>query len=335
MRRSRCSRRLLALVLLGLAGHQAAQPATAQTAPSPQVDFLLLPVGARAAALGQAAVTDGGTSEAVFWNPAGLALLTRTELAVHHYNSFFGPGDAVVLAVPSPSTGTFAAGAYVVDYGNFDVTPPSPGGPPPGPIAIATVRNIALSLNYATTVAGGLSAGIGYKLVQFRVDCSGDCTDVPPSIGTTHSVDAGLLVAPPNGRLAFGAALRHLGFRLQVNNQAQADPLPTSLQVGARWQVVPPPAVGEGLDLRVAADVRSRVRHGVSDPLLLLGIDAGVRDVVRLRGGYAFLDSDARGPSVGVGLAYASFAFDLARVFFANDNIGEQEPVHLSLRLFF
>ena len=97
-------------------------------------------------------MTDGGSTEAVFWNPAGLAAVSRAELAVHHYASFFGPGDAVVVALPSPSLGTFAAAAYVVDYGNFDVTPRSPGGPPPGPIAVATVRNIALSLSYAGTI---------------------------------------------------------------------------------------------------------------------------------------------------------------------------------------
>src|SRR3990172_7373535 len=105
MRRSRCSRRLLALVVFGLAGPWGARAAAAQDAPPPQGDFLLIPVGARAAAMGQAAVTDAATSEAVFWNPAGLALLTRSELAVHHYASFFGPGDAVVLAVPSAGIG--------------------------------------------------------------------------------------------------------------------------------------------------------------------------------------------------------------------------------------
>jgi hypothetical protein len=336
MRRSRCNRRLLALVVFGLvqAGGRA-QPATAQTAPSPQVDFLLIPVGARAAAMGQAAVTDAATSEAVFWNPAGLALLPRSELAVHHYSSFFGPGDAVVLAVPSAGIGAFALAAYIVDYGNFDVTPASPGGPPPGPIAIATVRNIALSASFATTVGGAVSAGIGYKLVQFRVDCSGDCSDVPPSVGTTHSVDVGALWRPGGRRVSIGVALRHIGFKLQVNNQAQADPLPTTLQAGASWVAFPPPATGDGFDIRVAADVQARARRGVSDPVLLIGLDAGVRELVRLRGGYAFLNSEARGPSLGIGLSYASFAFDLARVFFANDPIGEEEPVHLSLRLFF
>lgn len=334
MRPGRSSRRLLALLLSGLAAVPGPRPARAQ-APPPQVDFLLLPVGARATATGQAAVTDAGTSEAVYWNPAGLATITHSELAVHHYASFFGPGDALVFAVPSPRIGTFAASVYIVDYGNFDVTPPSSGGPPPGPIAVASVRNVALALSYATTVAGGVTAGLNYKLVQFRVDCSGDCTAVPASVGTTHAVDLGWQVRVAGGRAVIGAAVRNLGFKLQVNNQAQADPLPTTLQFGVGWRALQPPADRDGFDVRVVGDVRTRLRSGIRDPLLLLGLDAGVRQLVRLRAGYAFLDSEARGPSLGVGLEYASFAFDLARVFYANDTIGETEPVLVSLRLFF
>lgn len=297
--------------------------------------FLLIPVGARAAALGQAVVTDGGTTEAVFWNPAGLASLVHTELAIHHYTTFAGPGDAIVLAVPSARLGTFAAGVYVLDYGNFDVTPRQPGGgPPPGPIGVATVRNIALSASYALAVSGGVSAGIGYKLVQFRVDCSGDCTDVPPSVGTTHSVDVGAQFRIAPARVVVGVAVRNIGFKLQVNNQAQADPLPARVQVGARWQVIPQPK-NDGFDVRVMGDVRSGVGKDHGKPLLLLGIDGGVRDVVRLRAGYAFLDSEARGPSLGIGLAYSQFAFDIARIFFQNDAVDGKDPMHISLRLFF
>jgi hypothetical protein len=337
MRRSRFSRRLFVLALQGTAAWLAgATPARAQA--PPQVDFLLLPVGARAAAIGQAAAAEAGSSEAIFWNPAGLAGLRRGEFGFHHYESFFGPGDALVLAFPSPSLGTFGLGLYVVDYGDFDITPPAPpGGPPPNPIGVASVRNVALSASYAAQI-GALAAGLGYKLVQFRVDCSGDCTGLPPAVGTTHSVDVGLQLDAAAGRVRIGVMVRNLGFKLQVNNQAQADPLPTRLQAGVRWRVLAPPDTA-GFDLSLLADLRSGVRAGgqpgSAAPLLLLGIDAGLREVIRLRGGYAFLDSEARGPSLGIGLTYASFALDLARVFFTSDVLNEEEPVHVSLRLFF
>jgi len=338
MRRSRSNRRPHVLTLVGLAlacgGPRAAR---AQSAPPVEgAAFLLIPVGARAAATGQAAMTDAGTSEAVFWNPAGLASLPHTELAIHHSETFAGPGDAVVLAVPSARLGTFAIAGYIVDYGSFDVTPSEPGGgPPPGPVATAEVRNIALSATYATPITKSIAAGIGYQLVQFRVDCSGDCSDVPPGVGTTQSVDAGAQLRLASGRVVLGLAARNIGFKLQVNNEAQADPLPARLQGGVQWQVVPPPAGHDGFDVRAMADVRTGIGAGRWSPLLLLGLDAGVRSLVRLRAGYAFLDSEERGPSLGIGLQYASFAFDIARVFYETSAIDGTQPMHLSLRLFF
>lgn len=337
MRRSRCSaaRPILALALAGLAGAAAAHvpPIAAQEAPRVEgAAFLLLPVGARATALGQAAVADGGTSEALFWNPAGLAALPRAEFAIHHYTAFFGTGDAAVVALPSSSLGTFAVAAYVVDYGDLAVTHADLG---PEPVGRISPRNIALLVSYATDIGGGIEMGITYKLVQFRVDCSGDCTNVPTATGTTHAVDAGLRYVVPGGPLVVGLAIRSLGFKLQVNNQAQADPLPTRLQVGASYGVLRPANSGEGFDLKVLADVQGVIGQGALSPVTLVGAESGVGDAVRLRAGYAFLNSDARGPSIGLGLTFGGIAIDIARAFFANDNLGEKEPIHFSFRVDF
>ncbi len=322
MRRSRCSALLLAGALAG-----AARPAAGQQAFG-EVDFLLLPNGARATALGQAAAADGGTTEALFWNPAGLAHLTASELALHHYDIFIGSGDAVTFALGSPSLGTFAIAAYLVDYGDFDVTPI--GG---GTIGRATSRNVGLFAAYASEVAGGVAAGITYKLAQFRVDCGGDCTSVPTVVGTTHAVDVGVQVTlPAFAPIVVGAALRNVGFKLQLNNRAQADPLPTRLQMGVMWAVVRAEAGREALDVRVLADVQGAVGRGALDPVTLVGVESGVGTVVRLRAGYAFLESAARGPSLGIGLSAGKVVLDLARVFYAEDALAEKEPLHVSLR---
>ncbi|MDO8667090.1 MAG: PorV/PorQ family protein [Gemmatimonadales bacterium] len=325
MRPSRCRLSLTALLLTAI-------PAAAQTAPTAAGGaFLLLPVGARATALGQAAAADGGTSEALFWNPAGLAALARSEFAIHHATQFFGATDAVVIAVPSSSFGTFALAAYIVDYGEDQVTLPGGGDP----VGTVTSRNLELLASYATDVVGGLAAGIAYKLIQFRVDCSGDCANVPTATGTTHAVDVGLRYVFPAFPLVIGAVVRNVGFKLQVNNQAQADPLPARLQVGVSYGLRRPPAGVEGLDVRVLADLQGAVGQGTLSPVTLVGVEWGVRDVVRIRGGYAFLDSEARGPSIGIGVTFGSVAFDIAKVFFANDDLGEKEPIHLSLRAMF
>jgi hypothetical protein len=304
--------------------------AAAQSAsPVEGAAFLLLPVGARATALGQAAAADGGTTEALFWNPAGLAHLEQSELALHHYTAFFGTGDAAVFAFAAPRLGIFTVAAYLVDYGDLDVTPPGGGGV----IGRVTPRNLTLSAAYASEIAGGVSGGIAYKLAQFRVDCSGDCSAVPATVGTTHAVDVGIQVAMPGGApVVIGASLRNLGFKLQVKNQAQADPLPTRLQVGLSWTALRAVPERPGFDLRLLADVQGAVGRGALDPVTLVGAESGVGSLVRLRAGYAFLDTDARGPSVGVGFTVGSLTLDLARVFYAQDVLGEREPFHVSFR---
>ena len=337
MRRSRCSTRLgpATLAALLFAAPWRAVPAAAQPA-SAGVEggaFLLLPIGARATALGQAAAADGGTSEAVFWNPAGLATLARGEFALHHYDAFFGSGDALVVAVPSASLGSFAFTAYLVNYGDLAVTRADLG---PEPVGQISPRNLALMASYATEVVGGVSVGLTYKLVQFRVDCSGDCSQVPTATGTTNAVDVGLRYDASSWLpVVFGLTLRNLGFPLQVNNRSQEDPLPTRLVAGVSVAVVRPPAGAQGIDARVLVDLQGTVNEGALDPVTLVGLESGVGELVRLRAGYAFLNSNARGPSLGFGVRFGNIAFDLASVFSSAEAIGDKQPVHISFRVIF
>jgi hypothetical protein len=335
MRRSRSSARFratLATAILLAAGR--AQPLSAQGS-SAGVEggaFLLLPVGARAVGLGQAATADGGTSEAVFWNPAGLATLAKGEFAIFHYDAFFGSGDAIAIAAPSARLGTFALTAYLVNYGDLAVTRGDLG---PEPVGQISPRNLELMASYATDV-GGLAAGITYKLVQFRVDCTGDCSQVPTATGTTHAVDLGVQYTFAGWRpVVVGVSLKNLGFNLQVNNRAQADPLPTRLSAGVSAEVVRPVEGGQGLDARVLADVQGTVLEGPLAMVALVGIESGVGEALRLRFGYAFLDSNARGPSLGIGVKFGSVAFDLARTFNSAQDVGDTEPVHVTFRVIF
>jgi hypothetical protein len=244
---------------------------------------------------------------------------------------FAGTGDAFVVAVPAAGIGTFTAGAYIVDYGETEV-PGSLGGPP---IGLAIPRNITLDASFATGIFGGLTAGITYKLIQFRVDCTGSCPNNVSFVGTTHALDFGVQYMASNLPVEFGAVIRNVGFKLQVNNQQQADPLPTRLQVGVAWIVVRPSSETQNFDVRVLADVQGVVGQGDLSPTTLFGVESGVREAVRVRAGYAFLDSQARGPSLGLGVKVGRVGIDLAKTFYAADAIAERDPFHVSLRLMF
>lgn len=308
-----------------------AAPLPAQVSPNPEgggATFLLLPVGARAAALGRAAIADGGSSEAAFWNPAGLATLPASEATLHYASTFVSNNTALSAHFAGGRLGVIGASAYLVDYGSQPVmTAP---GTQTGRIRLS---NVELLASYATEVAPGLGLGVNYKLVQFRQDCSGDCGTARAVVGTTHGVDAGLQYAVgANDDLRIGIAVRHAGFKLQLENRDQADPLPTRVQVGIAYRVsLPrPEGIEEALDARILIDLQDEWGE-YDSPNTLVGIELGVAEIVRLRSGYAFVDSESSGPSIGVGLRFGRFALDFARIFY--DASSFDEPVHLSLRV--
>ncbi len=289
--------------------------------------FLLFPVGARATALGQAGAADGGSSEAAFWNPAGLAYLERTELAVHFANTFVSDNTVLSAYFAVKRLGVVGFSGYLVDFGSQDVV--SGPGVPVGKIS---PKNIELLGTYATTIASRIHLGLSYKLIQLRQDCTGQCAAFPSISGTTHAIDVGAQYAFGSDEgLKLGLVIRHAGFDLQLKNEEQADPLPTRVQIGAVYKLLLPAFSGaeQRLDARFLVDVDDQIGK-YDSPEPRVGIDIGFEDIVRFRAGYAFLDSQSRGPSVGVGLRFGGIAVDVARVFFVSSSF--DEPLHISVR---
>src|SRR5437867_3264859 len=296
--------------------------------------FLVFPVGAQAVGMGQTATAAAGRGEAAFWNPAGLATMTDDEFALHSATLVAGRSNVLGAYFPSRGIGVFGGAVYLVDYGDLDRT--DQNGNTIGRIA---PRNFEFLASYATNLTGSFVFGISYKLVQFRVDCSGDCRDFPAGTGVTHGLDlGGQFSVGPGGPLRIGVALRNIGFRLQVNNQAQADPLPTRLAVGAIYEVRLRPVTGRALDqafdLKVAADVDSPWgQAGQSETRL--GLDIGYQRLVRARAGYAFVQDGLSGPRIGLGVESGSLGIDLARAFLTGSDLQVESPTFFSFRVSF
>jgi hypothetical protein len=321
--RTRSGSLLVGLALLGAVPLAAQDPGATSGAA-----FLLVPVGARATALGQAGVADGGSSEAAFWNPAGLATLPSSEFGVQYSSTFASRNTALSLYLLSKRLGTVGVAAYLADYGSQDIQPLG-GGLPSGKIS---PKNIELLASYATGIGRLVTIGVSYKLVQFRQDCQGDCTTTADVAGTTHAVDLGVQVAlGPDGALRVGAVLRHAGFKLQLENRDQADPLPTRLGLGAAYRV--PLRVTDGqttLSARLLVDVLDE--WGQYDhPDARVGAELEYDRVLYVRAGYAFLQSESRGASIGVGLRFEHVLVDLTRVLYQASAF--DDPLFLGLRI--
>ena len=322
----------LALLLL------TAYPPNRLTAQAPPLNtgalFLVFPVGAQAVGMGQTAMAVAGRGEAAFWNPAGLATLAEDEFAVHSATLVAGRSHVLGAYFPSRGIGVIGGAVYLVDYGDLERTDASGNT-----IARIAPRNFEFVASYATNLAGSFVFGLNYKLVQFRVDCSGDCRDFPAGTGTTHALDfGGQFHVGAGGPLRVGFALRNLGFKLQVQNQAQADPLPTRLAVGALYQLRLRPrdgaALDERFDVKVAADVDSPWgQAGQSETRV--GVDIGYQRLLRVRAGYAFVQDGLSGPSVGLGVESGSLGVDLARAFLTGSDLQVDSPTFFSFRVTF
>jgi hypothetical protein len=293
---------------------------------------LLIPIGARATGMGTAFVAEEG-SEAVWWNPAGIARLARPEFAIDHLETFALKGDALSIIAPLRGVGALGLTARLFNFGEFDNTD-SQGNP----IGTTLRRSIVVGGSFATTFGPRANAGLTYRLYQFRNDCSGFCENEVKGSSATSAVDVGVQFQPlPKQPLRVGVELRNLGPRLQVKDQPQADAIPARLHLGASYDPVfagMPPEV----KLRATAELASTL--GFADQEIRLGAQASyAAGVSRLliRGGYVIQPSSdgesSTGPSLGLGLASGRVQLDLARVFDSFSSGLGKPPTYVSIRV--
>ena len=328
MRRRRSSARFAVVVAGALAA--LSSPGDAQQARAEEGGlFLLVPVGARAVGVGQAVAAAQMGSEAVWWNPAGLARSEKREAAIHHSQNILATGDALTLLVPSTVLGVFALSINIFDYGVIERT-----RGPSGATGEILPRNIVYAATYGTTVGAHASAGLTYKVVQFRVDCSGDCADFPTVASSTTAVDFGFQYdLSDRAPLSFGASIRNLGLRFQVNDEDQADPLPTRLQLGVLYRMLALGGEQRPIDLHLSGDLVNQVAF--ETPSARIGADVIVQKTVHLRAGYGFERSEASGASIGIGISAGNLIVDIARVFEGFSSGAGEAPTYLSLRYLF
>jgi hypothetical protein len=290
--------------------------------------FLLLPTGARAVGMGLAATTSRGTSESVWWNPAGLSGNPKREAAIHHSQSLNGTGDALNVVVPWRDFGVVGLAASVLDLGEQDPTVDSTG-------ALGTLlpRQVVFAASYATQLGNVATAGVTYKVVQFRVDCTGACVSLQAS---TSALDVGAQF--DLGRrvpVTLAATVRNLGIQLQVNDAEQSDELPTRVEAGVEYRPRLPARYANQIDVRIAIDVSDDLSLG--QPRARFGSEVGIQRRAYLRAGYIMRDQDTEGggPTIGLGFVVRRFVVDIGRITAGLSADAGQAPTHLSVRFLF
>lgn len=290
--------------------------------------FLLVPVGAHAVGLGQAVVASDIGAESIWSNPAGLARLTRKDVSINHSQTVVATGDALNLVVPAGKAGVIAAAAYLMNYGQQTATDQF------GETGTIYPRSFVVSATYAATFGSRISAGVTYKFIQERVDCSGTCGNIPAFSASTNALDLGVqAVVDSARRLTLGLDIRDLGLSVQVNDAPQSDPLPTRIHLGAQYLV---PGIEKSIpdgELRVSAEIVENTSLGSA--ALRVGGELGYKKLFYLRVGAGGRSGDGASAAIGLGVRRGGISMDFAQGFGGFSSDAGKPPTYLTLRFQF
>ncbi len=330
MKRALTARRLLvsAVCAFSLQG----TPTVAQeTVATEGALFLLLPIGAQGVAMGRA-MTAVTTQEGAFWNPAGLARLDEGRFLVYRGDQLAGTSTAFSLLFTPESIGTFGLSYQLLDIGEQDLTDGQ--GNVLGRIGVRNHLGVA---SFATSLFSKLEVGLNFKFVQFRVSCSGQCSDGGVT-ATTYALDMGVQSTPLESvPLRLGAMIANLGPALQVINAAQADPLPTRVRIAGGYEVLGHFVEEDNLDLWLNVEMEDRARD-LGSPSFYFGGEfrAGTTGSIYVRAGYVASNLEqVSGAAVGAGLRYQSFDVAIARSLADSGLESDTEPVHITFAVLF
>ncbi|MFQ5651479.1 MAG: PorV/PorQ family protein [bacterium] len=184
--------------------------------------FLKLGVGARASALGEAYTSMSGDATATYWNPAGLAALSTSQLTFTH-TEWLQDISNDFLAVAFPGFGgTVGVSLYAnrVDGIERRVIPTAE------PIGTIDANDIAASLSYGRYWGDQFSAGVTVKYLYEKIY-------IESAAG--YAFDFGVGLQPFEGPLHLGVVVQNLGSMDDLLDQAVQ--LPTTVRAGASYQI--------------------------------------------------------------------------------------------------
>ena len=212
MKRACC----VALCLLSLAP---ARPGRAASGGAQPFDFLFLDANARAVAMSGAYTALATDANALLYNPAGVARVSRNELTFMH-NEYAAGIRQEYLGYADP-----AGWGANLNYLGFGAVQRTTTANPDGGLGMTSLTDLAVGAGYATPLSDHLAVGGGIKYIREVIDAT------PVTAG---AVDLGLLgtVAGIDG-LSLGLALQNMGPSARFSNDVEK--LPFNVRAGAGY----------------------------------------------------------------------------------------------------
>ncbi|HOI29681.1 MAG TPA: type IX secretion system outer membrane channel protein PorV [Melioribacteraceae bacterium] len=228
---------ILCVLTIGMAEKTFAQGEAA-------VPFLLLAPDSRAGGLGESGAGLADNSAAVFWNPAGIAFLTGSEVGFTHsnwlpmFNLDLFYDYATYRQYIEDLSGSLTASVTYMNYGEFVRTSSNS----PDPIGTFRSFDAALTLGYATKLSNSWGLGFNFRVIHSRLADKPTEAEQGSGVATSVSFDVGAMWRPEvldlpligdiGNQFSIGFNLSNIGPKIYYIDQAQADPIPTNFRLG-------------------------------------------------------------------------------------------------------
>ena len=202
--------------------------------------FLLISPGARAGGMGEAQVAVANDAYASFWNPAGLAFLKGSEMALMHVNWLPNLADDMYYEFFAyrkhfPYLGTLGGHLIYLNLGEQIRM----GESPDDYLGTFTSYMMAFTLSYSSLLTPKSSLGINAKVSYQHLTEFGAGGEKGKGTSTDFGFDIGYLrkeFLTPD--LTIGLTITNIGPRVSFIDPAQADPQPTSFTLGLNYAII-------------------------------------------------------------------------------------------------
>jgi len=282
-------------------------------------NFLKIPVGARATAMGETFVSIADDSNAVYWNPAGLKNISRSEISISH-TRWLGDMSYQYLTGVLPLGEKWSAGIGIYSFNYGEIQGWDYLGNKTSNISAS---DIALGLSAATSLSDLIGikddvlAGLSAKYVGSNLDNKN---------ANALSADVGFLYRKKfyEQSLTGGIALRNLMGGLKFVSEENALPSNLAFGISYRWDDL----AGVGDPLILSLEINS---PSDNKPYMTAGAEYWLVNLIALRIGYKSGGYDiGSGLRAGMGARIYQMEFDVA--FGGYDKLGDTYHFGLTWR---
>jgi hypothetical protein len=289
----------------------------AQKVGSTSMQFLKVMPCARATALGEAYTVWATGAEAVFWNPAGLAVLENMALSTTYINWLFDAQQgALSYALAIRGFGAVGLQVQYVDFGEFEETTndrpyiSNPDGPG---LTGKTFRpySYLVGISYARYLTDRFSVGVSMKYAHESLFDGNKVTaqvrqNVFEEVNTWANgllFDFGIRYNTGYRSIYLGSAVQNFGG--DVKYAKESNPVPLLFRFGIGANVIGP----EGVLVSGSKDSRLAMAYDIFHPndyaqQVHAGLEYEYGGIFALRGGYKF-NYDFDGLTLGAGFKHA------------------------------